>query len=463
MRKYLVFAIIILTLFMDNVNSTIVSVAFPKMVTHFGTSLVLTGWVISIYLLVSIGALPIVSRFSDTVGRKSTFLFCLGMFTTGSFLSAIAPNIGWLIFFRAIQAIGGGGFLSASVGIITDEFPAERLRMVGLLTSINSVGAIAGPSIGGFMLGPLNWGWRSVFWVNVPLGIIALLLCWVVVRADVKKAKHSELDFLGVGLLVGSVSTVMISLTLMGKAYHVPFSVIALALLLGLCLLVLFLLRSRNRPGAVVSLELLSRRPFLAANLYSFIFGIDAQSGVLTLMPLYATTVYGMSTLQSGLILTPRSFGMLIISIVASFFLPRWGYRRPIIAGTITMALAILVLAIEPRGINVAGISVTPVILITLLSLIIGIGAGMAAPASNNACIELMPDKAASITGLRQMSRRVGGVMGVSMGTLILESSGDMARGFTTVFLVTGSLLLLVIGAVFLMPKGPGALAATKR
>ncbi len=455
MRRYLSFAIVASTLFMANVNSTIVAVAFPKMVAYFETSLVLAGWVMSAYLLVSIAAIPIVSRLSDTVGRRSTFMGCLFLFTLGSFLCAIAPNIGWLIFFRAIQAIGGGGFTSTSVGIISDEFPNERLRMVGLITSINGVGAIAGPSIGGVMIGPL--GWHSVFWVNVPLGIIALFLCWFVIRADVKKTSHSELDFLGVGLLVGSVLAVMISLTLMGKDYHVPFTVIAFIMLLGLCLLVLFLLRSRNRSDAVVSLELLSRRPFLAANIYNFAYGVSAQNGIMSLIPLYATSVYGMSVLQSGLIITPRSIGVLIASVVASFFLLRWGYRRPIIGGTLAISLGYLVLAVEPSGLNLAGVSLTPVVLVTVIVLITGIGAGMVAPASNNACIELMPDKAASITGLRQMARRVGAVTGITMGTLLLETSVDIARGFTLVFMGSAVMLLLSILAVFMMPKGPGA------
>ncbi len=455
MRKYLIFAVIALPSLLGNVSATSVAVAFPTMVSHFQTSLVLAGWIIGIYPLAVIAAIPVSSRLSDTVGRRSTFMLCVAFFAAGSFLCAVAPNMGWLIFFRIIQAVGGGGFIPAAVGIVSDEFQEKRYQYIGLLTSTGNVGAVAGPNIGGIMVQYL--GWQSVFWVNVPVGVAALVLCRYFIRADVRKTSHGEVDFVGVGLLTGFASAIMISLTLMGKNYHFPPVVIVMIALSGILLLVMFVYRSKSSPGAVVTMRMLTSRPFLASNAFNFFVGSCTQSGIFSLVPLYATSVYGMSAFESGMMITPRSLGIVVASIVASFSLLKWGYRRPMVAGSLMTVLGLMLLALEPQSMNLIGITITPVIMVLLIGLIMGVGTGLTNPASNNACIELMPDKAASITGLRQMSRQMGGAIGISVSTLVLESSSSMARGFTLVFVGFGIALLLSIILVFYMPASPVA------
>jgi len=455
MRKYFVFALVALPVFLGNVGSTSVAVAFPTMVSHFGTSLVVSGWVLSIYMLTAIGTIPITSKLSDTLGRRSTFMLCLAAFIVGSFLCAIAPNIGWLIFFRVIQAAGGGGFTSAVTGIVSDQMPDKRQQSIGLLSSVGNIGAIVGPNIGGAMVHSL--GWQSVFWLNVPLGIVVLVLTRVFIKADIKKGSYKDLDFLGGGLLVGFVSAVMISLTLMGKTYHVPLVVIVPILLLGVFFLVVFVRRSRNSPDAVVPRQLLTRRPFLAANLFNFIYGTCGQNGIMALMPLYGASVYGMSAIESGLMLTPRSFGVVAASITSSMFLLKWGYRRPIMAGTLGIAFGLIVMALEPSGMALFGMSLPPIAVVMVLAAFVGIGAGLVNPAANNACIELMPDKVASITGLRQVVRQMGGSIGIAVSTLVLQSSTDMAQGFLFVYMGSSVILLMSIPIVFFMPRGPQA------
>ncbi len=256
-------------------------------------------------------------------------------------------------------------------------------------------------------------------------------------------------------MLGASVSSLMISLTLMDKAYHTPFPVIALILVVAILLVVLFIRRCKSSQNAVISMELLARRPFMAANIYNFAYGACAQGGVMSLMPLYATSVYNMSVFESGLMITPRSFGMMVASIVTSFYLLKWGYRRPIIMGTMGIVLGLVLLALEPGTMTFAGINLTPAMLVMLCALIVGTGAGLAAPACNNACLELLPDKVASIAGLRQIARQTGGAIGIAVSTLVLESSASMAQGFTIVFMGLGLMLLLSLPAVFFMPKGP--------
>lgn len=453
MRKYLVFAIVVFPLLIAQIGSTAVTVAFPVMVSHFNTSLVLTGWVLNIYVLVTIGTIPLTAKLSDNVGRRSTFILCVILFTVGSLLSSVAPNIGWLILFRAIQGVGGGGFISAVTGIVSDEFPHMRQRLIGLMVSVSTFGSIAGPTVGGVMVEYL--GWQSVFWLNVPFGAIVLVLTWLFVKADVKGTKHSEMDFVGIGMLLGFASAMVLSVTLLDKAYHVSIILIVLMALLGIGLLAIFVRRSKTNIKAVFSREMLTSRPFLAANIFNMAYGAYGEMGIVSLLPLYAVSVYGMSTVESGLITIPRSIGLLVLSIVASLSIMKWGYRRPIIIGTLFMVAGILLLALEPGRVNVLGIELSPMALVMLFNLIIGIGGGLVNPTSNNASIDLMPEHSASIAGLRQICRRIGQTIGIAICTVVLEFSASKAWGFTLLFISFTAMMLVSMVAVFWMPAGP--------
>ncbi|MDO8567750.1 MAG: MFS transporter, partial [Dehalococcoidales bacterium] len=184
MRKYFIFGIVVLPVFISQIGSTGVTVAFPMMISHYNTSLVLAGWVLNIYMLVTIGTIPLIAKLSDNVGRRSTFMLCVVLFTLGSLLCSIAPNIGWLIFFRAIQGIGGGGFMSSVTAIVSDKYPDMRQKLIGFIVSVATFGSIAGPNIGGVITEYL--GWQAIFWLNVPFGIFALVLAWLYIKPDVK-------------------------------------------------------------------------------------------------------------------------------------------------------------------------------------------------------------------------------------------------------------------------------------
>ena len=177
--------------------------------------------------------------------------------------------------------------------------------------------------------------------------------------------------------------------------------------------------------------------------------------GVVSFIPLYATSVHNLSTLVSGMILTPRSIGVICSSTITSFLLKRWGYRRPMIWGLNIMALATLLLADQGfRVPGMLGIHWGAAETLAVLIMLTGIGLGIALPASNNACIELMPAKVATITGLRGMFRYVGGALGISLTTIILHSSSTPAGGFQTTFIWFGFVLFCTVPLVFLMPTG---------
>jgi EmrB/QacA subfamily drug resistance transporter len=451
MRRYLIFSVVGLTLFMASVAGTTVSVAFPTIISELNASLALSGWVLSVYQLVAIGAMPLIARMSDVLGRKRIFVMCTLLFIAGSALSAFAPNVILLILARALQAIGGGGFLPSATGIVSEEFPETRQRTIGLISSIFPIGAIVGPNLGGWMVASL--GWRSVFWFNIPVGVAVLLFSGLLLRTD--HGGKAKIDFIGAGLLIGSLSTLMLTLTQVGNGKSdVPWILAGLFFVLSIAILSIFLWWERRVSEPIINLELLRERPFLAANVYNLIYGACAF-GIFSLIPLYAVSVYSLSTLESGLILTPRSIGMMVASAVTSFSLVKWGYRWPILIGTLTVALGLFLLALELHGFITGGFSITPMFLLLSVMSVSGVGVGISAPAANNACIELMPDQVATITGLRGMFRNMGGAISIAIATLILESINDVNHAFFIIFTSLALILLLSIPAIFIMPGSP--------
>jgi EmrB/QacA subfamily drug resistance transporter len=452
MRRYVIFSTVSLVLFLASINATAVSVAFPVIISELKASLLLAGWVLSVYQLVAVITMPVAAKMSETFGRKPIFMICTIFFTVGSILCAIAPNATLLIIFRVIQATGGGGFLPSAAGIVSDEFPDMRERAIGLFTSIFPIGAIVGPNLGGWMVA--SFGWQSVFWLNVPIGLMVLILSKFLLRAGDSHSKGS-IDYIGVGLLAGSLLTFMLALTGLGNGKSAtPYIYVGLLILLSIVIFIVFIRRERTAPEPLIDPKLLWGKPFIGANIYNLIYGACAF-GIFSLVPLYAISIYSMTIFQSGLILTPRSVAMMMASTLTSFFLVRWGYRWPMLVGTITVVASLFLLASEFSGASIFGVHLSANLLLFAIMSLSGIGIGISAPAANNACIELMPDKVATITGLRGMFRQMGGAVSITITILVLHSIGSMQQAFYIAFVSFGIVMLLSIMAIFAMPSRP--------
>ncbi len=218
--------------------------------------------------------------------------------------------------------------------------------------------------------------------------------------------------------------------------------------------LYLFFRQERKDANPILDMALLKSKPFLAANLYNMMVGAGVF-GIFAFIPLYATSVHKLSTLVSGMILTPRALAIIPASAVTSFLLKRWGYRWPMVLGISIISLGTILLAGPGlRLLRMMGLHFGVAEILAFLVMISGIGIGIALPASNNACIELMPEKVATITGLRGMFRSVGGAFGISIITIILHLSSTPASGFRITFISFGLVLLSAIYLIFLMPTG---------
>ena len=451
MRRYLIFVTAALGLLMYSIDSTVVAVAFPNFIKDFGTNVLWGAWTISIYLIAITTVMPLAGNLSDSLGRKKVFLTSLILFTASSLACGLAPNIYSLVGFRFLQGIGGASFLPTASGIVSDYFPENRERAIGLFTSIFPIGGIVGPNLGGWIVS--RYSWRYIFYINLPIGI-GLIVLIIILLKDSKVFSRPHIDFKGVSFYSGGILFLMLSLNLMGESFSVstlPFA--ALFSALSFFLLFLFFRQEKKDSNPILDMALLKSKPFLAANLYNMIIGAGVFA-IFAFVPLYATSVHGLSTLMSGMILTPRSLGVIPASAVTSFLLRRWGYRWPMVLGLTIISFVTLLLSLKLQLWRIFSIHLGIAEILALLMMLSGIGMGIALPASNNACIELMPEKVATITGLRGMFRTVGGALGVSIITIILHSTSDLRNGFKITFISFGLGLLFAIPLVFFMPAG---------
>ncbi len=449
--RYLIFITVSMSLLLSGIGGTSVAVALEAIRADFGVSVVLVGWVIGAFQLALTVSMPISGKVCDVLGRKPTFMLCVGLFIAGSLAAAMAPNMALLIAARLVQALGAGGFMPSAVGIVAEVFPQSRQRAIGLFSSIFPIGQIAGPVLGGWLIE--SYGWRSAFWLNVPIGLVALVLAALLLRPGGRQ--EGKIDLAGAGLVSACLASLMGGLSLVGYAVT-PELWLLVALLLSAAgvLTVLFLRHESRAIDPIIDVEILRERPFLAANIFNLVYGAGVL-GVMSLVPLFSISVYGVSYLESGLILTPRAVGMFVTSLIVSMFMMRWGYRRPILAGTGLTMLSLVLLSLEPKHLTMLGQGLDSIAVLSLIMLIMGMGVGLSAPASNNACIELMPERAATITGIRGMFRQAGGAISVTLATLVLHQSSDAATGFRIVFISLAVVMIATLPAIFAMPRSP--------
>jgi EmrB/QacA subfamily drug resistance transporter len=453
MRRYLIFATAAMGLLMSAIDMTVVAVAFPHFIRDLHTNVLWAAWSVTVYEIAVTVAMPLAGNLSDSFGRKKVFICSLFLFTAGSLACGLARSIFMLIVCRFFQGLGGASFLPTASGIVSDTFKENREIPIGLLSGTWSVGAIIGPNLGGWIVS--QYSWRYIFYINLPVGIVLVCLIAVLIK-DPRRASRQRIDFEGASFFSGAILFFMLALTLIGESFTGrSVMVAATALALSFSSLLMFFRQEKKATAPIVDLALLRSKPFLAANLFNIVVG-SAFLGIFAFVPFYAIAVHGLSTLASGMILTPRSIGVIAASVIMSFLLRRLGYRWPMVVGSCTISSAAILLGQGSRLSGLLGARIGVTEILALLMLVFGIGAGIVNPAANNACIELMPEKVATIVGLRGMFRITGGVSGVCFATMVLSLSHSPNTGFMIVFTTLGIVLLSAIPLVFLMPAGRG-------
>jgi len=449
-HPYVIFGVVALALLMSGIDSTIVAVALPTLLVDLRTTLALVGWTIAGYQFSQGVIMPIAGKLSDEFGRRKIFLASVILFAVSSMAVGLSPNIYWLIIFRIIQGIGAGAFLPLATGIISDVFGEKRAPAIGLFVSIFSVGGILGPNIGGLIIA--NFSWRWIFFVNVPIGALILLLGARILPGDKPRGVAGRrLDLSGVGLFVGSILVILYAMT--GWANN-PSGVGLVTWLLLAAGIILFILFFRHEDAAkypMIETKLLRWRPYLAVNIFNFIFGAVAW-GLVSFIPYYATVAYNMTPVQEGLLLTPRSVALVAVSAVTSLFIVRFRYRLPMIIGLSLIALSLFWLSRGYHDLVIFGVGFHNLLLLSLIVAVAGIGMGIVNPAANNAALDILPEKVAEVAGMRAMFRVIGGVFGTASVTLILSFFPDKAAGMQYIYLGFAFLQLILIPVAFLIP-----------
>jgi EmrB/QacA subfamily drug resistance transporter len=447
-RRGLIVVGLMMAMFLSAIEATIVATAMPSIINDLG-GLRLYGLVGSSYLLAATVTIPIYGRLADLRGRKSMMLLGIGLFLLGSALCALAPRLGYLVIGRVVQGLGAGAIQPITMTLVGDLFALEeRGRIQGMMGALWGFAGIAGPLLGGTLVATL--GWRSIFWLNIPFGIMAAVVLWRNLKEPAQKGAASSLDWPGAALLVLGSGAL---LTASGGVAPLPLALVGVALLVAL----FFVERTSAKP--LLPLELLTRRDVAIGSLSAAMVGICFM-GILNFLPLFIQSGLGRSPALAGTALTPLLIGWPIAATASSALLVRTGFRLPLILGALAIALATAALRVWMHY---------PVQWVLWpVMLVMGAGLGLA---TSSVVIAVQTSVGYAQRGLatafNMFSRSMGGAVGVGLAGLLVgvsvgghgsatDTAGDPAAlvaSLETVFLVFAGLALLHVPLCWFYPK----------
>ncbi|MBC8163761.1 MAG: MFS transporter [Roseiflexaceae bacterium] len=410
--KLLIMLGVLLGLFLEALDQTIVATALPRIVSEFqGINLV--AWVSTGYLLASTALVPIYGKLSDVLGRRAIVIWGIVVFLIGSVLCGIAGSMIQLVIFRVIQGIGAAALASTAFAIPADLYPpAERARATGLIGATFGIASILGPLVGGFLTdGP---GWRWAFFVNIPFGILALAV--ILTRMPkLNSGQRDPIDWLGTGLLLLAVVPLLLGLSLDKTLFPwnspLIIGLFVAALVAGVALIAV----ERRVASPVIALPLFRIRAFGIVSLLSFLFGLAILPSVLFL-PLFLVNVVGVSATAAGSALIPQTLGLVATAIIGANIVQRTGRYKPLILAGLALSGMSFVL-LGTMGVN------TSLLDVTWRMVVLGIGLGCAIPllplAGQNA---VSYRDTGSATANIQFFQQIGGVLGSVIAGAILAA-----------------------------------------
>jgi len=363
----LVFAGLMVTMLLASLDQTIFSTALPTIVGELnGVDHML--WVTTAYILASTITLPVYGKLGDLIGRKGLFIAAIGLFIAGSIVGGLATDMTWLIAGRAIQGLGGGGLMILSQAIIADVVPArERGKYMGIMGGVFALSSVAGPLLGGWFTEGIGWRWA--FWMNIPLGILAIVSAVAFLRLPKVESAKPRIDYTGM-VLLALASTGLVLVTTWGGTTYDWDSLVIIGLIVGTAIAAFaFVMVERAASEPIMPLHLFRDRNFVLTTIAGLITGI-AMFGALAYLPTYLQMVTGVNATEAGLLMIPMMAALLVASIVSGQLVSRTGrYKWLPIVGTSIVAVALVLMS-----------TMTPSLAIPILCLylaVMGLGLGM--------------------------------------------------------------------------------------
>ncbi|MGN6781395.1 MAG: MFS transporter [Marmoricola sp.] len=419
-RILIIIGALLLGMLLAALDQTIVATALPTIAGELH-GLSELSWVVTAYILASTASTPLWGKLGDLYGRKTFFQAAIVIFLVGSVLSGISQTMVELIAFRAIQGIGGGGLMIGAQAIVGDVVsPRDRGRYQGFFGAVFGVTSVLGPLLGGFFVDHLTWRW--VFYINLPIGAVALIATAIVLPAPPQRISH-VIDYLGTLLLAGAATSLVLLTTLGGTTYPWGSGPIWTLAVLGVVLIGLFVVVERRAAEPVLPLRLFGNRVFTVASLVGFVVGF-AMFGAITYLPQYMQVVRGQSPTSSGLQLLPLMAGLLLTSTTSGILISKWGrYKVFPIAGTAVMTLGMWLLSHLDVG--------TPAIQYTVFMFVLGVGIGGVMQVLVIAVQNVVPYKDLGVaTSGATFFRSIGGSFGTAVFGAIFANqlTGNLQR-----------------------------------
>ncbi|MGH2821376.1 MAG: MDR family MFS transporter [Actinomycetota bacterium] len=407
-----VFTGLMLGMLLAALDQTIVSTALPTIVGELG-GLDHLSWVVTAYLLTSTAATPLFGKISDLHGRRRLFQTAIVTFLVGSVLAGFSQNMAQLIAFRALQGVGGGGLIAMAQVIIGDVVsPRERGRYMGYIGSVFAVSSVAGPLLGGFFVDQLTWRW--VFYINLPVGAVALIVTNTVLNLPFRRVEH-RIDYLGATLLIAAITSIVLITTWAGTEYPWSSPVIVSLAIAAVLLVTAFVLHERRAEEPIMPLRLFGSSIFRVCTSAGFVVGL-MMFGAIVFLPVFLQVVTGVSATSSGLLLLPLMVGLVASSIGSGRAISRIGrYKVFPVVGTAILCVGMLLLSRMTEE--------TSRLTVSAYMVVVGAGIGLVMQVLVLAVQNSVPHRDLGVaTSTASLFRSLGGAFGTAIFGAVLAN-----------------------------------------
>jgi DHA2 family multidrug resistance protein len=405
-----------LATFMEVLDTSIANVALPHIAGSLSAGQDESTWVLTSYLVSNAIVLPLSGWLSSIVGRKNFYMGCVALFTMSSFMCGLAPNLGVLILCRVLQGVGGGGLQPSEQAILADTFPPAKRGMAFAIYGVAVVTAPAiGPTLGGWITD--NFSWRWIFFINIPVGILSLLLTSRLIQDPPyfrrRKLGQTPIDYIGLGFVAVGLGTLQVVLDKGQRDDWFESRFIVMMSLLSVVSLLFVIFWEWRQKDPIVDLHLFRDRNFGISNLLMFMLGF-ALLGSTLLLPLFMQTLLGYTAQQSGLALMPGGFMIMVLLPLVGFLLSRYSPRWLLVFGLVVLSASLFHMTTFNLQIDFRTTAIA--------RLLQAVGMAFLFVPINTAAYAFLPrEKNNAASGLMNLARNIGGSVGISVVTTMLD------------------------------------------